>query len=68
VNESALRQLLHALPAPNVAFLKRLLPFLRQVAAHASKNQLVAESLATFFGTTSVARTQRTHVYDVSIA
>lgn len=50
VNESALRQLLHALPAPNVAFLKRLLPFLRQVAAHASKNQLVAESLATFFG------------------
>lgn len=68
MNESALRQLLHALPAPNVAFLKRLLPFLRQVAAHASKNQLVAESLATFFGMTSVRTHARTCVYDVSMA
>ena len=37
--------------------MKRLPPFLRQVAAHASKNQLVAEGLATFFGTASVPRT-----------
>lgn len=50
VNDYALRQLLHALPAANVAFLKRLLTFLRRVAAYSSKNHMVAESLATFFG------------------
>jgi len=51
VNESALRQLLHVLPPPNVAILKRLLAFLRKVASYSSKNHMVAESLATFFGT-----------------
>lgn len=45
-----LRVLLHMLPPENVAVLKRLLPFLKQLSQHSEKNKMTTANLALMFG------------------